>query len=321
MAHRFRRPARRRRHGRPLASAQRLPPRDGPGWNRHVGGSARRAPRDLRDPRTAAADVARSRGSSGRSGSTAWPSGTDGRASPRCGSSSRTSCSPRSAGRSASIPSVGVLHETGWMITHEPDILMAWVGFGLLVAVAITSVRIARRKLRRETWYFVHLYAYLADRARPSRTNSRSAATSSGDRAARIWWIRLYVIVVGAIVRWRVIEPIRFNLRHALRVAVREARSTGRRLRSTSPAGTSIASTLSRASSSCGASSPGAMVEAASVLALGRARTAGPAHHRQGPRRPQRARCSSSSPGHACSPKVPYGTFTAGTAHPAARAC
>ena len=39
---------------------------------------------------------------------------------------------------------------------------MAWVGFLLFLAVGVTSVQIARRKLKRQTWYFVHLYAYLA---------------------------------------------------------------------------------------------------------------------------------------------------------------
>ena len=189
----------------------------GAGGSRHVGGSARRAPRDLRDPRTAAADVAR-RGlerAIGLDRLAVWHRWTGFAALWLL--VAHVAFTTLGWAR-ASIPSVGVLHETGWMITHEPDILMAWVGFGLLVAVAVTSVRIACRKLRRETWYFVHLYAYLAI----VLSFAHQLAVGSdfeGDRAARIWWVMLYVIVGVAIVRWRVIEPIRFNRRHALRVA------------------------------------------------------------------------------------------------------
>ena len=33
-------------------------------------------------------------------------------------------------------------------------------GFALLVMAAVTSVRIARRRMRYETWWLVHLYTY-----------------------------------------------------------------------------------------------------------------------------------------------------------------
>ena len=39
---------------------------------------------------------------------------------------------------------------------------MATVSLGLLLAVAITSMRLARRSMSYETWYGIHLYAYLA---------------------------------------------------------------------------------------------------------------------------------------------------------------
>ena len=69
----------------------------------------------------------------------------------------------------------------------------------LFLAVAFTSVRVARKKLKRETWYFVHLYAYLA----VALTFAHQLALGSdfdNDRAARAWWIGLYLLVFGAIV-------------------------------------------------------------------------------------------------------------------------
>jgi predicted ferric reductase len=113
-------------------------------------------------------------------------------------------------------------HVTLWaqtrdFVSHYPDVLMAWVGFAMFIAVGVTSVRIARRKLQRQTWYFIHLYAYLA----VALTFAHQLAVGtdfSSDRAARVWWICLYVAVFGAILWWRLVEPWRLNLRHDLRV-------------------------------------------------------------------------------------------------------
>src|SRR6478672_3718612 len=43
------------------------------------------------------------------------------------------------------------LGQTGDFILHYPDVLMAFVALALFIAVAATSVRVARRQLRRET--------------------------------------------------------------------------------------------------------------------------------------------------------------------------
>jgi len=115
------------------------------------------------------------------------------------------------------IPPVNVFYETGWFIAHEPDILMAWIGFLLLVAIAVTSVRAARRTLRRETWYFVHLYAYLAV-ALAFAHQLAVGSDFNGDAAARVWWVTLYALVFGAILYWRVLVPIVFNAQHRFRV-------------------------------------------------------------------------------------------------------
>jgi predicted ferric reductase len=116
-----------------------------------------------------------------------------------------------------SIPRVSIWHETTWLISHGADVLMAWVGFALFIAIAVTSVRVARKKLRRQTWYSVHLYAYIA----VALSFAHQLAVGSDfthDRAARIYWISLYVVVFGSILWWRVIEPVRLNMRHSLRV-------------------------------------------------------------------------------------------------------
>ena len=100
---------------------------------------------------------------------------------------------------------------------HYPDVLMSIVGFALFLAVGITSARAARRRMTRETWYSVHLYAYLA--VALAFAHQLAVGTDfSSDRLARVWWISLYVAVLAAIVLWRVGRPLWFNARHRLRI-------------------------------------------------------------------------------------------------------
>jgi predicted ferric reductase len=107
--------------------------------------------------------------------------------------------------------------QTSDFVNHYPDVLMAFVGLGLLLGVAFTSVRYARRRLRRETWYTIHLYAYLAV-ALGFAHQLAVGNDLSGDAVARAWWVALYVAVIGSILAWRVGGPLRFNARHRLRV-------------------------------------------------------------------------------------------------------
>jgi predicted ferric reductase len=107
--------------------------------------------------------------------------------------------------------------QVGDFVRHYPDVLMSIVGLALFIAVAVASIRIARRRLSRETWYALHLYAYLA--VALSFAHQLAVGTDfSDDRLARAWWIALYAAVAGAILWWRVGQPVLFNARHRLRV-------------------------------------------------------------------------------------------------------
>src|SRR3954462_6722722 len=55
-----------------------------------------------------------------------------------------------------------VVSETGTLLTSYPDVLAATVAGLLLVGVGISSARAARKRLRYETWYYLHFYTYLA---------------------------------------------------------------------------------------------------------------------------------------------------------------
>ena len=62
----------------------------------------------------------------------------------------------------AQAAKTGALHEIGSLVSGYPDMLAAFVGLGLMLMAGFASVRAVRRRLRRETWWVVHLYLYLA---------------------------------------------------------------------------------------------------------------------------------------------------------------
>lgn len=117
----------------------------------------------------------------------------------------------------ATADGISVPAELERLITGYPGVITAIAGLAILVAVVVSSVGIARRRLRYETWYFVHLYAYLAI----ALAFSHQLATGTafvGRPAARAYWTALYVATLAAIVGYRLVWPVARSLRHRLRV-------------------------------------------------------------------------------------------------------
>ena len=104
------------------------------------------------------------------------------------------------------------------LITTYPYVLMATVSGGLFAAVAISSIRKARARLSYETWYGIHLYAYLAI-ALGFLHQLFVGTDFIHDPVAVAYWVGLYVVTVGLVLVFRVGQPIRSSVRHRLRVA------------------------------------------------------------------------------------------------------
>ncbi len=116
------------------------------------------------------------------------------------------------------IDRISPLGEAWSMLTTYPYVLMATVALGLLVLVGITSVQIARRRLSYETWYYLHLYAYLG--VALAVAHQLVVGTDFiNDPLARAYWIALYGIAAGCILLFRLGSPIQLALRHRMRVA------------------------------------------------------------------------------------------------------
>jgi predicted ferric reductase len=111
-----------------------------------------------------------------------------------------------------------VVGEFWTMLTNYPYVLMATVGMGLFLAVAVTSVRRVRSRVSYETWYGIHLYAYLA----VALTFAHQLAVGTdfiSDPLARAYWIALYALVAALVLVFRFGQPIVLSVRHQLRVA------------------------------------------------------------------------------------------------------
>ena len=106
------------------------------------------------------------------------------------------------------------------------DILIATVGIVLLTTVAITSMRAIRSRLSYETWYGLHIYAYLGI-ALAFVHEITMGTDLVDDPVALGFWIGLYVVTFGLLIGYRVLAPIRLSARHQLRVVsvVPEARN------------------------------------------------------------------------------------------------
>jgi predicted ferric reductase len=112
---------------------------------------------------------------------------------------------------------VGALRQLWVFVTSYPDLLAAFAGFGLLVLAAVTSIRIARRRLRYETWWIVHLYIYLG-LALAFAHQIVTGVPFVGHPLTRAIWIAVWASTAGMVIVFRVAQPIGRSVRHQLRV-------------------------------------------------------------------------------------------------------
>ena len=110
-----------------------------------------------------------------------------------------------------------VLSETWTLVSSYAGMLLAVAATAALTAVAVTSVRVARRRLRYESWHLLHLYAYLGvGLSLPHEIWTGQDFTSSA--AARLYWWSAYAVAAGAVVVFRVGLPVWRTLRHGITV-------------------------------------------------------------------------------------------------------
>jgi predicted ferric reductase len=112
----------------------------------------------------------------------------------------------------------GPWHEAGTLILSYPDILTATVGLALMCLAGVISVRAIRRRVRREVWWTVHLYLYLA--LAISFAHILVLGPSFvGHPLTRLVWSAAWAATAGLVLAYRVGLPVLRSVRHGLRVA------------------------------------------------------------------------------------------------------
>jgi predicted ferric reductase len=101
---------------------------------------------------------------------------------------------------------ISILAQSEQFLTSWPDMVPALLGTLLLIAVAVSSLVIVRRKLRYETWYAVHLMAYLGIFLAWFHQIPTGNEFVSNPLAAA-FWTALYVITLQLVLLFRVFQP------------------------------------------------------------------------------------------------------------------
>ena len=85
---------------------------------------------------------------------------------------------------------------------------------------------VARRRASYETWYWIHVYGYLAV-ALAFLHQLFVGADFTHDQLAAIYWISLYALTAALVIVFRFGQPFMLNRRHRLRVAAVTAEGPG----------------------------------------------------------------------------------------------
>ncbi|MHB1289884.1 ferredoxin reductase family protein [Georgenia sp.] len=105
---------------------------------------------------------------------------------------------------------------TAWdMVLTYPGMLLATAGTALIVLVVVTSIRVARRRTRYESWHLIHLYGYLGTLLVVPHMLWTGADFLAVPLAQAYWWTA-WAAVVLAVVAFRVVQPLRRTARHRL---------------------------------------------------------------------------------------------------------
>ncbi|MEV7073637.1 ferredoxin reductase family protein [Streptomyces sp. NPDC091972] len=105
-------------------------------------------------------------------------------------------------------------HETLTVVLDYPEMLKATASSMILLAVGVTSARAVRRRMGHEFWYYVHLLTYAA----VFLAFGHQLALGSDLQGHSVPWYVLYLGVAALVLWFRVLAPVRLNLRHRLRV-------------------------------------------------------------------------------------------------------
>ncbi|MFF2506735.1 ferric reductase-like transmembrane domain-containing protein [Streptomyces sp. NPDC058067] len=107
--------------------------------------------------------------------------------------------------------------ELSTIVLDYQDMLKGTVGAAVLVLVGFVSARAVRRRMRYETWYYLHVLTYAAIFLAFWHQLTLGADFAGGAGARAAWYV-LYLGVAALVLWFRVLVPVRLNVRQRLRV-------------------------------------------------------------------------------------------------------
>lgn len=111
----------------------------------------------------------------------------------------------------------GVWHEAAVLVGQYPDILIATVALGIMCAIGLVSIRAIRRRLRRERWWLIHLYMYLALALSYAHVIALGPSFV-GHPLTQLVWALAWISTAGVVLGYRFGLPVIRTLRHRLEV-------------------------------------------------------------------------------------------------------
>ncbi|MFE1956540.1 ferric reductase-like transmembrane domain-containing protein [Streptomyces sp. NPDC059479] len=124
---------------------------------------------------------------------------------------------PLTVGGYAVQANSALVAQTVTVVTEFPRMIEATAGTVLLLVIGFVSAGAVRRRMRYETWYYLHLLTYLAVYL-SFWHQLATGAEFVGNSAARTAWYVLYGAAGALLVRYRVLDPVLLNRRHRMRV-------------------------------------------------------------------------------------------------------
>jgi predicted ferric reductase len=118
----------------------------------------------------------------------------------------------------------GVGPEAGILLTRYPDVLTATIGLALMCLIGVISVNAVRRRLRRETWWLIHLWMYLALAISFAHVIVLGPAFVGHPLTQAVWSVA-WAATAGLVLCYRFGLPVARTLRH--RLTVTEVRPEG----------------------------------------------------------------------------------------------
>lgn len=112
---------------------------------------------------------------------------------------------------------VSLVDQTWQLLTGYQWILAAWAGSLLLFAIGLTSLAAVRRRFRYESWYYLHVYAYLAGFL--AFLHQITLGADLLDAPGRALWIGLYATAAAVAGYGRLARPLLLAVRYRFRVS------------------------------------------------------------------------------------------------------